>query len=149
MSRTDSLEKRVKALEGQVRKYAAIATVTGLLLGGGGVFGVVQWVYKAPLDKQVLKYESAMKSLDAAIQAANDSGAKEEAGKLRMELVGLDRNYRTVLGLIEECMQVLSESNAIQQDSRTRAWLEKTSGKLRELQNQRELVSESGDHEST
>ena len=142
MQETDSLEDRIKNLEGQVKKYAVIATVVGLLLGGGGVFGVAQWAYKAPLDKQVLKYESAMKSLNSAIQAASDSGAKEETNKLRMALVGLDKNYRTALGLIEECMQILSRSNANQQDETTQRWLNNTSDKLQQLRTQRELISE-------
>ena len=148
MSKTDLLEGRVRTLEGQVKKYAVIATLAGALLGSGGVFGIAQWAYKAPLDKQVLKYESARKSLDSAIQAANDSGAKKEASALRIELIRLDRNYRTALGLIEECMQILSRSEAVQGDVPTQSWLNNTADKLRQLRTQREPISELGDTES-
>ncbi len=137
MSKNDSLDDRVKALEGKVKKYAAIATITVIMLGGGGVFGIAQWAYKAPLEKQVVKYESAMKSLSSAIEAANDSGEKELTSKLRTELVSLDRNYRTALGLIEQCMQVLSRSNANQRDPETSFWLKKTSQELQRLRNQK------------
>lgn len=57
-----------------------------------------------------------MKSLDSPIQAASDSGAKEKARRLRMELARLDRSYRIALGLVEESMQILSKSHAIQGD---------------------------------
>lgn len=144
MSKKDSLENRVKTLEDRLKKYAAISAIAGLLLGGGGAFGVAQWAYTAPLEKQVLKYESAMNSLNKAIEAAKDSGENEQVNSLRIELVALDRNYREALGLIEECMRVLKESKVFSNDTRTQLWLHNASLRLAQLITSTNTTEEAG-----
>lgn len=130
------ISERVNKLEDNLKKYTLIGTLVGVLLGGGGVLGIAQWVYQAPLDKKIKIHESAMTSLKATIEALKSAGTAEEAQALRLELVALDRNYRSSLGLIVECMEILS-SRGIDQ-----AWLQKAAQKLKVLEQQRTLISE-------
>ncbi|MGI9293060.1 MAG: hypothetical protein ACR2PS_03685 [Pseudomonadales bacterium] len=132
-----TLSKRIEALEGKIRKYSTIGVLSGLLLGGGGMLGAAQWMYVAPLDKKIKTYDSAMVSLKTAIDASKESGAVEETTALRKELVDLDRSYRRALGLIAECMEILSSRGL---DAR---WLRKASIQLQDLQRQKTPVSDS------
>jgi hypothetical protein len=132
----NSLLERIEVLEGSIKKYTLIGILSGVILGGGGVFGTVQWVYTAPLDKKIKSYESAMSSLKGAIVASNDAGTVEEVAVLRKELIALDRNYREALGLITKCMEVLSTRGL------DREWLGKAKQRLQVLSYQRWPISE-------
>ncbi|WDE12759.1 hypothetical protein [Thalassomonas haliotis] len=132
----EPLSKRMGLIEEKLKKYTLIGTLTGVLLGGGGVLGAVQWFYQAPLEKKIKTYESAISSLKGVIEAANKDGAsKEETRALRQELIALDRDYRNALGLVAECMEILSTRGIDQQ------WLQKAARQLRELE-QRPAVTE-------
>ncbi len=136
MSDVRELEQRVFSLEKQIKKFVALGGIVGMLVGGSGVFGIAQWVYRAPLDKLVVKYESGIGSLQKAIDAANKSGSKDEVKVLRAELIRLDRSYREALGIIDECMRQLSRNRALQQDD-TAQWLRESSIELQKLESQR------------
>jgi len=136
-TKSEPLTKRVGVIEDKLKKYTLIGTLAGVLLGGGGVLGGVQWFYQAPLDKKIKKYESAISSLKGVIEASKKGGASaEEARALRRELVALDRDYRVALGLVAECMEILSTRGIDKQ------WMEKAARQLKELEQQRKPVSE-------
>ncbi|WDD99989.1 hypothetical protein [Thalassomonas actiniarum] len=133
----EPLSKRMGLIEEKLKKYTLIGTLTGVLLGGGGVLGAVQWFYQAPLEKKIKTYESAIDSLKGVIEASNKGGAsKEETRALRLELIALDRDYRSALGLVAECMEILSTRGIDKQ------WLQKAAQQLKELEQQRKPVTE-------
>ncbi|WDE06330.1 hypothetical protein SG34_005245 [Thalassomonas viridans] len=135
--KNEPLNKRMGLIEEKLKKYTLVGTLAGVLLGGGGVFGAVQWFYQAPLDKKIKTYESAIASLKGVIEASNKGGASaEEAKALRMELIALDRDYRNALGLVAECMEILATRGI------DKEWLQKAARQLQALEQQRPPVSE-------
>ena len=136
-SNKEPLTKRMGLIEEKLKKYTLVGTLTGVLLGGGGVLGAVQWFYQAPLDEKIKTYESAISSLKGVIETSKKGGASaEEARALRLELVALDRDYRNALGLVAECMEILATRGI------DKEWLQKTAQKLKTLEQQRKPVSE-------
>lgn len=97
-----ALEERVKKLERNGTRLALLATVAGLLLGGGGVFGAVKWWYAAPLDRGIKANEAYMKSLEAEWNRAAEQGDEPWIAALKKELVDSQRIFRRSIKAIQD-----------------------------------------------
>lgn len=109
--RLTAIEKTITGL----KKHLAIVSIVGALVGGGGVFGVAQWVYTAPvqrdLDTAKLKAEnqgleltrhketidSLQRSITLLAESQHSSDAQMEIDKLKKRIEMTEESLRASL----------------------------------------------------